>query len=237
MKPRFHYVPEEAIAHLRARDPRLAETIDAVGPFTLRLRPVKTLFDALLRSVVYQQLHGSAAAAIHARVMTVLAHHGGPTPQALSIASDLELRGAGLSANKLAAARDLARCCLDGTVPSLREAVRLGDDELIARLTTVRGIGPWTVHMLLLFYLGRPDVMPTGDLAVRAAFRKIYRKRKGPTPATLLQHARRWQPYRSVAAWYLWRSLDTKLLADTDTARRRPPAPHRAPLVRRKARA
>ncbi len=235
MKPRFHYVPEEAVAHLCASDPRLAETIGRVGPFTLRLRPVKTLFDALLRSIVYQQLHGSAAAAIHARVMTVLAHHGGPNPQALSIASDLELRGAGLSANKLAAARDLGRRCLDGTVPTLREAARLGDDELITRLTTVRGIGPWTVHMLLLFYLGRPDVMPTGDFAVRAAFRKIYRKRKDPTPAVLLRHARRWQPYRSVAAWYLWRSLDTKLLADTDTSAKRAPA-RRGPLVRRKAR-
>ena len=245
MKPRFHFVPEEAVAHLRACDEPLAQVMDRVGPFTLKLRPVKSIFEALLRSIVYQQLHGSAAAAIHARVMTVLARHGGPTADALVIASDLELRGAGLSANKLAAVRDLARKCLEGTVPTLREAHALGDEELIARLTTVRGIGPWTVHMLLIFYLGRADVMPTGDYAVCAAFQKLYRKRKPPTPEKLLRHARRWQPYRSVAAWYLWRSLDTKLIADAapapvavlKPAAARPPHAKRTPLVVRRARA
>lgn len=92
----------------------------------------------------------------------------------------------------------------------MRAAQRLSDDELVARLTAVRGIGPWTVHMLLIFNLGRPDVLPTGDYAVRLAFRKIYRKRQGPTPEAILRHARRWQPWRSVASWYLWRSLDVK---------------------------
>ncbi len=104
--------------------------------------------------------------------------------------------------------RDLAAKCLAGTVPSLREAHTRGDDELVARLTEVRGIGPWTVHMLLIFHLGRPDVMPTGDYAIRAGFKKLYRKRKDPLPDAVLKHARRWQPYRSVASWYLWRSLD-----------------------------
>jgi 3-methyladenine DNA glycosylase/8-oxoguanine DNA glycosylase len=114
-----------------------------------------------------------------------------------------------LSANKLLAVRDLAAKCTAGTVPSLKAAAKLGDDELVARLTEVRGIGPWTVHMLLIFHLGRPDVMPTGDFAIRLGFKKLYRKRKDPTPEAIIKHARRWQPYRSVASWYLWRSLDT----------------------------
>jgi 3-methyladenine DNA glycosylase/8-oxoguanine DNA glycosylase len=105
--------------------------------------------------------------------------------------------------------RDLAAKCNEGTVPSLKEARALDDDELVSRLTTVRGIGPWTVHMLLIFHLGRPDVMPTGDFAIRLAFQRLYRKRKEPRPDAILRHARRWRPYRSVASWYLWRSLET----------------------------
>jgi 3-methyladenine DNA glycosylase/8-oxoguanine DNA glycosylase len=182
-----------------------------VGAYTLRPPGRGDLFGALLRSIIYQQLHGKAAAAIHKRVLALLLPHGGETPAALAQVPDPALRGAGLSANKVLAVRDLARKCLDGTVPTRRDALRLSDDELVARLTAVRGIGPWTVHMLLIFHLGRPDVMPTGDFAIRAAFRKLYRKRKEPTPEIILRHARRWQPYRSVATWYLWRSLDTTL--------------------------
>jgi 3-methyladenine DNA glycosylase/8-oxoguanine DNA glycosylase len=159
-----------------------------------------------LRSIIFQQLHGSAANAIHGRVLEVLDKNGGATAEALHKSSDDALRGAGLSRNKLLAARDLAAHCLDGIVPTLKEANSLSDEELETRLTQVRGIGPWTVHMLLIFRLGRPDVMPTGDFAVRLGFKKVYRKRKYPTPATMLKHARRWQPYRSVASWYLWRS-------------------------------
>jgi DNA-3-methyladenine glycosylase II len=213
MKPRFQYVPGDAIAHLRASDELLAGAIDRVGPFSLQPTPIRSLFEALMRSIVYQQLHGKAAESIHGRVIAQLKAHGGATPEAVGKVSDAALRGAGLSANKLLAIRDLARKCLDGTVPTLREAHQLSDAELIARLTEVRGIGPWTVHMLLLFYLGRPDVLPTGDYAIRAAFKKLYHKRREPTPETLIRHARRWQPYRSVACWYLWRSLDTTLIS------------------------
>lgn len=197
------------MAHLHAVDPVLSDLIKRVGPFSLQLTPTGSLFEALLRSIVYQQLHGKAAATIHGRVLTVLAAHGGPTPGALALVSDERLRQAGLSRNKLLAVRDLAAKCLAGTVPALAAARRLGDDELVARLTEVRGIGPWTVHMLLLFHLGRPDVMPTGDYAIRLAFQKLYRKRRSPTPELILRHTRNWQPYRSVASWYLWRSLDT----------------------------
>lgn len=211
MKPKFRFVPEDALVHLRAGDEILASAMDRVGLFTLEPRPVKSLFEAMMRSIIYQQLHGKAAESIHGRVLVVLKAHGGPTPDALLKVSDEALRGAGLSANKLLAVRDLALKCRDGTVPTLKAAHALSDEELVARLTQVRGIGPWTVHMLLIFYLGRPDVMPTGDYAIRAAFQKLYRKRKHPTPETILKHARRWQPYRSVASWYLWRSLDTAL--------------------------
>ena len=185
--------------------------IDRVGPFALELSPAASLFEALLRSIVYQQLHGKAAATIHGRVLAELAIHGGTTPEALARASDAALRGAGLSGNKLLAVRDLSAKCREGTVPSLKNARKLGDDELVTRLTAVRGIGPWTVHMLLIFYLGRPDVMPTGDFAIRLGFKRLFRKRKDPAPEVILKHARRWQPYRTVASWYLWRSLDPGL--------------------------
>ena len=209
MKIMLGFVPAAAVAHLRANDAALAALIDRVGPFALELQVADSLFEALLRSIVYQQLHGKAAATIHGRVLAQLAIHGGPTPEALAKVPDAMLRGAGLSGNKLLAVRDLARKCRAGTVPSLKEALRLADEDLVARLTEVRGIGPWTVHMLLIFQLGRPDVMPTGDFAIRLAFKNLYRKRKDPTPESILKHTRPWQPYRSVASWYLWRSLDT----------------------------
>jgi len=209
MKPKLGFDPKVALAHLRASDPELAALIDRVGPFALELKAADSLFEAMLRSIVYQQLHGKAAATIHGRVLAELARHGGATPAALTKATDAALRGAGLSRNKLLAVRDLARKCHEGTVPSLMTAAKLGDEELVARLTEVRGIGPWTVHMLLIFHLGRPDVMPTGDFAIRLGFKRLYRKRKDPTPEAIIKHARRWQPYRSVASWYLWRSLDT----------------------------
>jgi 3-methyladenine DNA glycosylase/8-oxoguanine DNA glycosylase len=211
MKPRFYYEPAEAIAHLRAGDELLAKAMDRVGPFVLEPRATKSLFEALMRSIVYQQLHGKAANSIHTRVLAQLKAHGGARPEAVMKIADAEMRSAGLSAGKLRAIRDLAQKCLDGTVPTLREAHKLDDAELVARLTAVRGIGPWTVHMLLIFYLGRPDVLPTGDYAIRAAFKRLYNKRREPTPDAIIRHAKRWQPYRSVASWYLWRSLDTEL--------------------------
>lgn len=209
MKPKLQFDPAVAVAHLRAADPMMATLIERVGPFALQLTPADSLFEALLRSIVYQQLHGKAAATIHGRVLAELQRHGGPVPDALTRVSDEALRTAGLSRAKLLAIRDLAAKCLSGTVPSLAAARRLSDVELERRLTEVRGIGPWTVHMLLIFHLGRPDVMPTGDFAIRLAFKQLYRKRTDPSPAVIIRHARCWQPYRSVTSWYLWRSLDT----------------------------
>ncbi len=209
MKPRYQFDPAVALTHLRANDAKLATLIDRIGSFAMELKPANSLFEAMLRSIIYQQLHGKAAATIHGRVLAELEKHGGPTPEALAQATDAALRDAGLSGNKLLAVRDLSRKCREGTVPTFKESHRLADEELVARLTEVRGIGPWTVHMLLIFYLGRPDVMPTGDFAIRLGFKRLYRKRKDPAPEVIVKHARRWQPYRSVASWYLWRSLDT----------------------------
>jgi DNA-3-methyladenine glycosylase II len=207
-KASFRFEPPAALAHLSASDEVLAALIARVGAFDLELREAGSLFEALLRSIVYQQLNGAAAGTIHGRVLAALERHGGATARALTRATDAELRGAGLSRGKLAALRDLAAKCEARVVPTIQEAHALTDDELIARLTEVRGIGPWTVHMLLIFHLGRPDVMPIGDFAIRAAFKRLYRKRRDPKPEIILKHARRWQPYRSVASWYLWRSLD-----------------------------
>jgi DNA-3-methyladenine glycosylase II len=209
VKRQFHYDPIAAVSHLRAADPVMNALITRVGPFALQLTPTRSLFEALLRSIVYQQLHGKAAATIHGRVLAELKRHGGPTPEAVARSSDEALRAAGLSRGKLLAVRDLAAKCLAETVPSLATARKLSDEELITRLTEVRGIGPWTVHMLLLFHLGRPDVMPTGDFAIRLAFKQLYRKRGDPSPEAIIRHARCWLPYRSVASWYLWRHLDT----------------------------
>lgn len=186
----------------------MAELIGRIGPCGLKPHRTKSLFEALLRSIIYQQLHGKAAATILGRVCAVLKPHGGTTPAAVSSVPDEQLRAAGLSRAKLAAIRDLAAKCTDGTVPAWREAKIMSDDELSSRLTIVRGIGPWTVHMLLIFHLGRPDVFPTGDFAIRLAFKKLYRKRGEPKLEAMLQQASYWQPYRSVASWYLWRSLD-----------------------------
>ncbi|MCF3649626.1 DNA-3-methyladenine glycosylase family protein [Synoicihabitans lomoniglobus] len=204
MKPR--YDAATAVAHLRAADSDLADLMDACGPFDLRLHRTGDLFASLLRSIIYQQLHGKAAASIHGRVLALTGPR--PTAEAIDELTDTQLRTAGLSAAKLAALRDLSAKTAARTVPSLAIARRMDDDELIARLTTVRGIGPWTVHMLLLFRLGRPDVMPTGDFAIRLAFARHFRQSETVTPAELLAHADRWKPWRSVASWYLWRSLD-----------------------------
>jgi DNA-3-methyladenine glycosylase II len=193
--------------HLGTVDPVLGVLIARVGPCGLVPDPPESLFAALLRSIVYQQLHGRAASAILGRVLALFPRRR-PTPARLAALPDGPLRAAGLSAAKLASLRDLAAHARRGQLPSPAAAAELDDDTLVQRLTVVRGIGPWTVHMLLIFRLGRPDVLPTGDFAIRSAFRRLYRKRRDPTPAAMERHARIWRPWRSVASWYLWRSLE-----------------------------
>jgi 3-methyladenine DNA glycosylase/8-oxoguanine DNA glycosylase len=164
----------------------------------------------LSRAIIFQQLNGKAASTILGRVEALFPGRR-MEPAALLAMPEDKLRAAGLSRNKLASLRDLAAKTLYGTVPSPAAARKMNNEELVARLTEVRGIGPWTVHMLLMFDLGRPDVMPSGDYGVRMGFKKLYRKRNEPSPEQIERHASRWQPYRSVAAWYLWRVLEMDL--------------------------
>jgi 3-methyladenine DNA glycosylase/8-oxoguanine DNA glycosylase len=201
--------PRTAVAHLRASDATLARLIDAVGPLRLELRRSPSLFAELARAIVYQQLHGRAAAAIHARLCALFPpSRAGLAPEDVLAASDAALRGAGLSQAKLLALRDLARHARDGELPTLAAARRLPDDALVERLTRVRGVGRWTAEMLLIFRLGRPDVLPVGDYGVRKGYAIAFRKRELPRPAELERRGERWRPYRTAASWYLWRATE-----------------------------
>ena len=203
----FRYDPEEAVRHLRSADAVLANLMERAGPFALKIRRLHDPFEALARNIVFQQLHGKAAEAIHARVVALFGG-GKLRPEEILGAKEEELRGAGLSAAKLAALRDLAAKTLDGTVPTLARMRRMTDEEIVERLTNVRGIGRWTVEMLLMFRLGRADVLPVGDFAVRKGFALAYGLAESPKPKELTEFGERWRPYRSVASWYMWRAVE-----------------------------
>ncbi len=206
---KFGFDPLFAVEHLRAADPVLARLIDAVGPFRMRLRRAPSIFAALAEAIVYQQLNGKAAAAIYARVRALFPRaHEGPTPQQILRAPDAKLRAAGLSRAKLLALRDLARKTAAGELPTLAEAHRLDDETIIERLTAVRGIGRWTVEMLLMSRLGRADILPVDDYGIRQGFANAFRKRALPAPKALAKYGQRWAPYRTVASWYLWRAAE-----------------------------
>jgi len=206
--PGLTYDPELACRHLSEADPRLGELIARAGAFTMRPEPTQSLFAALVESIVYQQLSGKAAATILGRVVALYRPRRFPRPQDILDTATERLRAAGLSAAKAAAVRDLAARTLDGTVPSMARVRRMSDEEIVTRLTAVRGIGRWTVEMLLLFRLGRPDVLPLDDLGVRKGFARAFSRRVLRDPLVLSRRAERWRPYRSVASWYLWRALD-----------------------------
>lgn len=213
---------EEAVARLREVDPRLAAMMDRVGTCKFKVRRDHSLYEMLFRAIVYQQLAGKAAGSILNKVCLLYnpepikrnkqGNWGVPKcyPQAEEIlrTPDHLLRGAGLSRNKLASIKDLAAKTLDGTVPSRRAAHYMSDDELIERLTTIRGIGRWTVEMLLIFGLGRADVLPVDDYGVRKGFALTYRKKDLPKPKELIKFGEKWRPYRSVASWYFWRAAE-----------------------------
>jgi 3-methyladenine DNA glycosylase/8-oxoguanine DNA glycosylase len=201
------YDPAAAAAALSASDRRLKRLIDRVGPPTIRIEPAQTLFAALARSIVYQQLSGRAAGTIHGRVLALFPRRR-ITPAGLLALRTEQLRGAGLSAAKAAALQDLAVKTLDGTVPTLPQVRRLSDDELVERLTQVRGVGRWTVEMLLIFRLGRPDVLPVTDLGVRKGFAVTYRLEELPDPDEMIERAERWRPWRSIGSWYMWRAAE-----------------------------
>jgi len=197
----------KAILHLKKSDPILATIIESVGPYKMNYD--EPAFHSLAEAIVYQQLHGKAAATIFKR-LTDLA--GEPlVPENILKLSEEQLRAVGLSKQKLSYLRDLADKTHSGALDFSR-LPDLPDAEVIKCLTQVKGIGVWTAHMFLMFALRRPDVLPTGDLGIQMAIRKHYRKRKLPKPAQMEKLAKGWSPYRSVACWYLWRSLDVKTL-------------------------
>ena len=199
---------ELAHRHLASTHPRMAALIARSLPYNVKpalsIRP----FDALAESIAYQQLSGKAAATIFGRVRALYPRRKYLDPEKTLATPDEAFRAAGLSRNKIAALKDLAAKTIDGTVPSPRAIIRMSDEEIIGRLITVRGIGRWTVEMLLLFDLGRPDVWPVDDYGVRKGFAKTFGRRKLPTPKELMKFGEKWRPYRSVAAWYFWRALD-----------------------------
>jgi DNA-3-methyladenine glycosylase II len=207
--------PIAAVEHLRAKDPKLGALMDRVGEFTLRLDPLPSPFESLLESILYQQLHGKAAASIHRRVREL--YGGDPAPQLLLDTPDEVLRAAGVSGNKVRALKDLAARTIDGTIPSHSVILKMTDAEIVERLTEVRGIGPWTVEMLLIFRMGRPDVLPVTDYGVRKGyaltFQRVPKSRALaaedlPKPDVVFKRGLRWAPFRSVASWYLWRACD-----------------------------
>ncbi|WP_437591099.1 methylated-DNA--[protein]-cysteine S-methyltransferase [Sorangium sp. So ce1000] len=202
--------PDAAVEHLRASDAALARVIDAVGPFAMRIDRTSSLFLALAESIVYQQLTGKAAATIFARVRALFPYRAGEglTPAQVLRISDEKLRGAGLSRAKLLALRDLARRTEDGELPTLAEVHGMEDEAIIERLTRVRGIGRWTVEMLLMFRLGRPDVLPVDDYGIRKGFAIAFKRPEPPARQDLEKRGARWKPYRTVASWYLWRAVD-----------------------------
>ena len=196
----------EATAHLSAADPAFATLIARIGPCTLAPTP-REPYEALVRAIAHQQLHGRAAEAILGRM---LALHGGvfPLPGALDATDDAALRACGFSGGKVRALRDICARAADGLVPNAAEAATLSDDELVARLVAIRGVGRWTVEMLLIFTLGRPDVLPVDDFGVREGWRRINGLDAQPRPRELATIGQAWAPWRSTAAWYLWRAAD-----------------------------
>jgi len=192
--------------HLAARNERLAELIASTAPF--RIKPRRSPYEALLESIAYQSISGKAAATIFARVVALGRNGAPPTPQEMLRLRAPALRRAGLSAAKVDAMKDLAANTITGVVPTLARARRMSDDELIERLVAVRGIGVWSVEMFLIFRLGRPDVLPLHDLAVKKGWSVTYGVKHMPTAKELLAFGERWRPYRTVASWYMWRAFE-----------------------------
>src|SRR5208282_6522686 len=192
---------------LSRTDEPLARVIARVGEFQFKLDECDSVYESLLEAIAYQSISGKAAATIFARVRALGSNGVCPTPQELLRVRTQALRKAGLSHAKIAAARDLAQKTIDGIVPTLADAEKMSDEELVERLISVRGIGAWTVEMFLIFRLGRPDVLPIHDYGVQKGFSVTYRKKAIPKPRELAEFGERWRPYRTVASWYMWRAV------------------------------
>jgi len=189
--------------------------ICSVGPFTLLPRNRRAPFESLARAIAYQQLHDKAAESILKRFIALSPRRRFPKPDELLAMKSTAIRQAGFSRPKVAALRDLAAKTLDGTVPTNRVIRSLDDDAIVERLIAVRGIGRWTVEMLLIFQLGRPDILPVDDFGVRNGFRIVYGLRQMPRPSEVLRYGERWKPYRTAASWYLWRAADRAKQGET----------------------
>jgi len=200
---------EQALEVLAQTDPRMARLIEAHGPCGIAPYWKRSPYESLVRAVMFQQLHGNAAKAILARFVALYPDSPFPKPEEVLRADDATLRGVGLSRQKSSYIRAIAAGAHEGVVPVRRsELARLDDEAIIERLTSIKGVGRWTVEMLLIFTLGRLDVLPVGDFGVRSGFDRMTRRRTPVTPNLLADHGKRWAPYRSVAAWYLWRAAD-----------------------------
>jgi len=223
---------DHAVTHLR-RDPVLARVMADVGPCRFAARGEGSHFDHILRAIVYQQLSGRAAATIHGRIVALF--EGKPSAESLLTATDDQLRSAGLSRQKIGYLRDLAQRVHTGDLPVDR-LHELADDDIIAALTRVKGIGRWTAHMFLMFRLGRPDVLPDLDLGVRKAIQLAYGLRRMPNSDRVLAIGAAWAPHRTIACWYLWRSLELPAARATPKkrrARKATPAPEKKTRPRR----
>ena len=196
------------IRYLSKTDPVMKRLILDIGPYRLTPRKRRSPFESLVRAIAYQQLHEKAAESILRRFVALFPTRRFPQPDDLLTMNEQAIRDAGFSQAKVAALRDLAAKTLDGTVPTGAIVRRLDDEAIIERLIAVRGIGRWTVEMLLIFQLGRPDVLPVDDFGVRNGFRIAYGRRSIPMPKEVLRYGDRWKPYRTAAAWYLWRAVD-----------------------------
>ena len=200
---------DAATAHVARRDRRIGGVIKRLGEARLEIKPFRSPFLYLMRAIIYQQLSGKAAATIHGRVVELFPTKRDVTPERLLKLSDAKLRGAGVSGNKAKALRDLARRTAAGEIPTFAKLRKLDDDEIVERLTAVHGIGKWTVEMLLIFQLGRPDVLPIDDLGVRKGYAIAHGLEEMPRPKALTELAESWRPYRTVGSWFCWRATDS----------------------------
>ncbi|MDQ1410828.1 MAG: DNA-3-methyladenine glycosylase [Acidobacteriaceae bacterium] len=197
-----------AKAALAAKDERLARLIEETVEFQIEMESMDSPYEALMESIAYQSISGKAAATIFARVKALGTNGRPPTPQGMLKLRPQKLRKAGLSGAKVLAMKDLAQKTIDGVVPTMEEAQKMSDEELVERLVSVRGIGAWTVEMFLIFRLGRPDVLPIHDLGVKKGWSVTYGKKRMPKPKELLAFGERWRPYRTLASWYMWRAFE-----------------------------
>jgi DNA-3-methyladenine glycosylase II len=208
----------EAVLHL-TRDPVWADLIRRIGRPRLQIERGRSPFEALMRAIAHQQLHGNAARAILARMIALYPEDVFPTPSQILSTSEAALKACGFSGTKIACLREIASRALDGTIPTRRQALRMPDVELIQRLTAIRGVGQWTVEMMLIFTLGRPDILPVDDFGVRDGYRALHCLDAPPKPKDLAAIGEAWSPFRSTAAWYLWRASDEAKKAREPTSR------------------